>query len=122
VPAPWAAVDAPSASKLKVSIFRKGKLKVVARCVSAGSGTMTLKVSNAVADRIGLNGNQLSKADVSCNQHNRASSKLKPNKKAKRALEDYRGSVRATVILELAGPTGQITATRTIKLEGKGRR
>jgi hypothetical protein len=122
VPAPWAAVDAPSASKLKVSNFLKGKLKVVARCVSAGSGTMTLKVSNAVADRIGLNGNQLSKADVSCNQHNRASAKVKPNGKAKQALEDYRRSVKVTAALELAGPTGQITATRTMKLKGRGRR
>jgi hypothetical protein len=119
---PWATVDKPGNSVLTVTRFLKGRLTITARCASAGSGKITLKVSNAVADRIGLDGNKLGSADVSCNQHNRASATVKPNAKAKRALEDYRRSVKVTVALELAGPTGQITATRTINLKGRGRR
>jgi hypothetical protein len=36
-------------------------------------------------------------------------------------LADYRRAVKAKATLELAGPTGTTTATRTIKLKGKGR-
>ena len=66
---------------------------------------MNLTVSKAVARRIGLEGTKLSSADATCNRR-RFTAKLKPNAKAEHALEDYRGAVKATATLELAGPFG----------------
>jgi plastocyanin len=117
----WAAIDKPKVKAMTVSSFLKGKLKIVARCVSAGSGTMTLTVSKAQARRIGLKGTKLGSAKASCDSHGRFTVKLKPNNAAEAALDGWRGSVKATAKLELAGPAGQTTATRTIKLKGKGR-
>jgi plastocyanin len=121
VPKPWAAIDQPKVKAMTVASFLKKKLKIVARCVSAGSGTLTLSVSKAVAKRIGLKGTVLGSASATCDGHGRFTVKVKPNAKARRALEDYTGAVKTTATLELAGPTGQTTATRTIKLKGKGR-
>jgi plastocyanin len=118
----WAAIDKPAVRTTTVASFLKGKLKVVARCVSAGTGTMTLTVSKAVARQIGLKGTKLAKeAKSSCDSHGRFTVKLKPNRAAQAALDDWRGSVKATATLALAGPVGQTTVTRTINLKGKGR-
>jgi plastocyanin len=115
---PWVTVDKPGISTLTVSRFLKKKFKVTVRCASAGSGTIKLRVSKAVAKRIGLEGRVLGKVKVSCNQHNRASGIVKPNAKARAALKNYTGSVKVTAVAELAGPTSQITATRTFTLKG----
>jgi plastocyanin len=117
----WAAIDKPTVKAMTVSSFLKGKLKIVARCVSAGSGTLTLTVSKAEARRIGLKGTKLGSAKASCDGHGRFKVKVKPRRAAEKALEHWRGSVRTTAKLELAGPVGQTSATRTIKLKGKGR-
>jgi hypothetical protein len=117
----WAAIDAPAVKATTVSSFLKGKLKIVARCVSAGSGTLTLTVSKAVAKQIGLKGTKLGSAKATCDAHGRVTVKVKPNDAAETALEDWRGSVKTTATLALAGPIGQTSATRTINLKGKGR-
>jgi hypothetical protein len=117
----WAAIDAPAVKTTTVSSFLKGKLKLVARCVSAGSGTMTLTVSKALARQIGLKGTKLGAAKATCDVHGRVSVKVKPNDAAEAALADWRASVKATATLALAGPIGQTTVTRTINLKGKGR-
>jgi plastocyanin len=118
----WAAIDAPAFKTTTVPAFLKGKLKVVARCVSAGSGTMTLTVSKAVARRIGLKGTKLAKkAKATCDSHGRFTVKLKPTRAAEAALDGWRGKVKATATLALSGPVGQTTVTRTINLKGKGR-
>ena len=106
---------------MTVSSFLKGKLKIVARCVSAGSGTLTLTVSKAEARRIGLKGTKLGSANATCDGHGRFTVKVKPNEPRRRRSGDWRGSVKVTATLALAGPIGQTTATRTIKLKGKGR-
>jgi hypothetical protein len=117
----WAAIDKPAVKAMTVSSFLKGKLKIVARCVSAGSGTMTLTVSKTVANAIGLKGTKLGQAKATCDGHGRFTVKVKPNDAAEAALEDYRGSVKTTATLALSGPIGQTTVTRTINLKGKGR-
>jgi hypothetical protein len=106
---------------MTVAKFLDRKLKVVARCVSAGSGTLTMSVSQAVADRIGLDGTKLAAADATCDGNGRFTVKLKPTAKARQALEDYRRAVPAMLTLALAGPSGQTTATRAITLKGRKR-
>jgi hypothetical protein len=118
----WAAIDKPTVKAMTVSSFLKGKLKIVARCVSAGSGTLTLTVSKAEARRIGLKGTKLAKkAKATCDSHGRFTVKLKPTRAAEAALDGWRGKVKATATLALSGPVGQTTVTRTINLKGKGR-
>jgi plastocyanin len=117
----WAAIDKPTTKAMTVSSLLKGKLKITSRCTSAGSGMLTLTVSTAVANRIGLNGTKIGSADATCDGHGRFTVKLKPTAAAKKALDDYPGSVKVTAKLELAGPIGQTSATRTINLKGKGR-
>jgi hypothetical protein len=107
---------------MKVSSFLANKLKIVARCVSVGSGDLTLSVSKAVAKRIGLKGTELGSAHATCNGHGRFTVKVKPNKRARDALEDYTGSVKTLATLELAGPIGQTSATRAITLKGTGKK
>ncbi len=101
--------------------FLANKLKLTARCVSAGSGTLTLSATRAVADRIGLKGTTLGTADGTCDGNGRFIVKVKPTKKARDALEDYRRAVTTTATLELVGPIGQTTATRKITLKGSRR-
>jgi len=117
----WAAIDKPTVKAMTVKSLLANKLKIVSRCTSAGSGTLTLTVSKAVAAKIGLDGTKIGSADATCDGHGRFTVKLKPNAKARAALEDYPGSVKTTAKLVLAGPIGQTTATRTINLKGKGR-
>ena len=106
---------------MTVSALLNKKLKFTSRCVSAGSGELTLTVTKAVARRIGLKGTTLGSGEATCNANGRAITKIKPTAAARKALANYRGSVKATATLELAGPIGTTTATRTINLKGKGR-
>ena len=117
----WAAIDKPATKNMTVARFLANKLTFTARCVSAGSGTLTLSVTKAVADRIGLKGTTLGTADATCDANGRFTTKVKPNKKARDALEDYRRAVPATATLALAGPIGQTTVTRTLTLKGSKR-
>jgi plastocyanin len=121
VPKIWAAIDKPKTKNMTVARFLANKLKFTARCTSAGSGTLTLSVTKAVARRIGLEGTKLGAADATCDEYGRFTVKVKPSKKARDALEDYRRGIQATATLALAGPIGQTTATRTITLKGSKR-
>jgi plastocyanin len=126
VPKPWAAIDKPKTAQMTVAKFLANKLTVESRCVSAGTGTLTMTIGNQLAARrLKLKKRQgavvLATATATCNQYGRFTVKLKPNKKARDALEDYARSVPVTLTLTLAGPIGTTTATRTITLKGKGR-
>jgi hypothetical protein len=121
-PKPWAAIDKPAQKAMTVTSFLNKKLKIVARCVSAGSGTLTLSVSKAVARQIGLKGTKLGSADATCDGHGRFTVKVKPTKAARNALEDWTGSVRTTATLALAGPIGQTSASRAITLKGASKK
>jgi hypothetical protein len=127
VPKPWAAIDKPKTAQMTVAKFLANKLTIDSRCVSAGTGTLTMRVGNQLAARrLKLKKRQgavvLATANATCNQYGRFTVKLKPTKQAREALEDYARAVPVTLTLTLAGPIGTTTATRTITLKGKGRR
>ena len=128
VPKPWAAIDKPKTAQMTVAKFLANKLTVTSRCVSAGTGTMTMSVGNQLAaKRLRVKAKkrqatfEISTADATCNQYGRFTVKLKPNAQARKALKDYKQSLPVTLTLRLAGPIGTTTATRTITLKGKGR-
>jgi len=129
VPKPWAAIDKPKTAQMTVAKFLENKLTVTSRCVSAGTGTMTMSVGNQLAaKRLRVKAKkrqatfELSTADATCNQFGRFTVKLKPNAQARKALKDYKQSLSVTLTLRLAGPIGTTTALRSITLKGKGRR
>ena len=62
---------------------------------------------------------KIASGDATCNQYGRFTVKLKPNAQARKALKGYKGSLRVTLTLRLAGPIGSTTATKTITLKGK---
>jgi|GEM_PF-2465353 plastocyanin len=130
VPKPWAAIDKPKTAQMTIAKFLDKKLKVTARCVSAGSGTMTMTIGNQLAAKrlkVKVKRSKSKRQDVfelasgkaTCNQNGRFTVKLKPNAAARKALKDYTQSLRVTLTLRLAGPIGTTTATRTITLKGK---
>ncbi|MDA0169235.1 plastocyanin/azurin family copper-binding protein [Solirubrobacter taibaiensis] len=128
VPKPWAAIDKPKTAQMTVAKFLDNKLTVESRCVSAGTGTMTMSVGNQIAaKRLRVKAKkrqstfEISTADATCNQYGRFTVKLKPNAQARKALKGYKQSLPVTLTLRLAGPIGTTTATRTITLKGKGR-
>jgi hypothetical protein len=120
-PAPWAAIDRPGLRALTVANLVDNKLRIVARCVSVGSGTLTLTVTKAVAARLGLRSTTLDVADAACDGHGRFTVRVRPSAQVRRALEDFRGKLKVKATLTMAGPTGATTATRTINLKGRGR-
>jgi plastocyanin len=130
VPKPWAAIDKPKSSQMTLAKFLDKKLKVTARCVSAGTGTMTMTIGNQLAaKRLKVKVKrskksrqaqfELASADATCNQYGRFTVKLKPTAQARKALKGYTKALRVTLTLRLAGPIGTTTATRTITLKGK---
>ena len=121
VPAPWAAIDKPAVKAMTVTSLLNKKLKITARCVSAGSGTLKLTVTKALAKKVGLSNRKVGSANATCNANGRATVKVKPTAAARTALANWTKSLKVTATLELAGPIGQTTATRTITLKGKGR-
>ena len=98
---------------------------MTSRCVSAGSGTMTMTVNNQLAaKRLKVKAKkrqaafELASANATCNQHGRFTVRLKPNAQARKALKGYKQALTVTLTLRLAGPIGTTTATRTITLKG----
>ena len=63
---------------MTVTSLLNKKLKFTSRCVSAGSGELTLTVSKAVAKKIGLKGTTLGSGEATCNANGRAITKIKP--------------------------------------------
>ena len=51
VPKPWAAIDKPKTAQTTVAKFLANKLTVTSRCVSAGTGTLTMTIGNQLAAR-----------------------------------------------------------------------
>lgn len=117
----WAAIDRPKLKAMTVTSLLNKKLKITARCVSAGSGTMKLTVSKALAKRIGLTSRKLGSGSATCDGHGRFTVKIKPTNAARTGLASWTKAVKTTATLALAGPIGQTTVTRTITLKGKGR-
>ncbi|MBE2314545.1 hypothetical protein DVA67_001045 [Solirubrobacter sp. CPCC 204708] len=124
VPKPWAAIDKPKHAQMTVARFLEGKLTITARCVSAGTGELTMNVGNQLAaKRLRVKVRQQSTFEISaaaatCNQFGRFTVRLKPNAQARKALKNYTKSLPVTLTLTLAGPIGTTTTTRTITLKG----
>jgi len=118
-PAPFAALDAVARRHATVAAFRSGKLAVRVTCQGVASGTLQLRVTRAVARRLGLKSRVLAERDVRCGDEGRDAVTLAPTRRVKRALARSRGPIGATLVLNMDGATGD---TAQLVLRGGKRR
>jgi plastocyanin len=104
VPRSWAKIDS-------IEVLSRGRLRLTARCVSAGSGRVTLTVSKALARRLKLTHRTVGSGSGRCNANGRFTLTVRP----KRALQGYRGPIRVTATLRFARSSDR----RTLTLAGK---
>jgi plastocyanin len=122
VPSAWASIDRPRRAGLTVSALVHRKLRLSGRCVSVGTGAVTVTVSKAVARRLRLKGRTLATAAVHCRGTGHFTVTLRPTGAAKRALRRSRTSVSVTATLRFSGAEGAATDRRHLRLTGKPRR
>jgi hypothetical protein len=102
-PRAWASLDRGRA--LTVDALAGRGLRLTARCVSAGSGRLTLTVSKSVARRLRLRSTRLASARARCDGHGRVTVRLRPGAAARRALKRYGRALTVTASLKLGSAT-----------------
>ncbi len=102
-------------ARLSIDALRRGRLRLTARCVSAGSGRVTLTVSKALARRLKLTYRTVGSGSGRCNANGRFTLTVRPTAAAKRALQGYRRPIQVTATLRLA----RVSDRRTLTLAGK---
>jgi hypothetical protein len=115
VPSAFASIERPA--NLSVAGLRRGKLRITARCVSAGTGKVTLTVSRSLARRLGLKGRTIGSGSGRCSANGRFTLTVRPTAAAKRALKGYRKPIQVTATLRAGGASDR----RTLTLVGKDR-
>jgi plastocyanin len=113
VPRSWVRIERPA--RLSIDALRRGRLRLTARCVSAGSGRVTLTVSKALARRLKLTRRTVGSGSGRCNANGRFTLTVRPTAAAKRALQGYRRPIQVTATLRLA----RVSDRRTLTLAGK---
>jgi hypothetical protein len=98
-PRAWANLDRPHA--LTVGALAGRGLRLTARCVSAGSGRVTLTVSKALARRLRLRSTRLASARARCDGNGRVIVRLRPDRAARRALKRYGRALTVTASVKL---------------------
>jgi plastocyanin len=112
-PVTWASLE--PASGLTVARLTSGRLKLTARCASAGKGSLKLAVTRATARRLKLKSSTLVVARASCDGHGRFTVRVKPSRTVKRALSHWRGALKVKATLKL----GPKSSRRTFVLGGR---
>ena len=113
VPRAWASIERPA--ELSIDGLRRGKLRLTARCVSAGAGRVTLTVSKPLARRLGLRSVTVGSGSGRCGANGRFTLTVRPTAAAKRALKGYRSPIQVTATLAFASASDR----RTLTLAGK---
>jgi hypothetical protein len=116
-PAPAAALARP-ARRLRGAALAKG-LRVRGTCADVATGKARLAVSKRHARRLGLGKRAatLATARLTCRDGG-FSARLKPKRKAQRALKRFRGRVKATLVVELAGAAGKARDRAALTVTG----
>jgi hypothetical protein len=121
-PKPFAALGTLARSRSTIAAFRGGRLAVRVSCQAVAGGTLSLTVTRAVRRRLGLASRVLAKRTVRCADQGRASVTLEPGRKVKRALARSKGSVAATLALQMAGDAGKANDSAPVVLRATGGR
>jgi hypothetical protein len=115
---PTADIDPPSKKQAKLANLLGKGIQVGGSCSGVGTGTVTLSVSKKVAGKLGLGKATLAKAQVSCGSNGTFLTTLKAKGKAKRALADYSGKLKATLELTMSAASGQVVDVTKVVLKG----
>ena len=113
VPRSWVRIERPASNS--IDGLRRGKLRLTARCVSAGSGRVTLTVSKALARRLDLARRTIGSGSGRCDGNGRFTLTVRPTAAARRALQGYRRPIQVTATLR----AGRSSDRRTLTLAGK---
>jgi hypothetical protein len=105
--APFASLAPPTRKRTTLGALRRGRFVVRITCQGVDRGSLQLRVSRATARRLGLGGRVLAKRAVRCGEQGRASVRLRPTGKVRRALARSHRGVAAQLILRLGAATDQ---------------
>jgi hypothetical protein len=110
-PRPFASIEDLDRKYATLTALRGGRATVRVACQAVDRGTLSLKVTRAVAKRHKLASTTLASRSVRCGAQGRAAVTLKPSSKVRRALARSKRSVRATLTLRFGGVRDTQTVT-----------
>jgi plastocyanin len=117
-PPAQAATAELSALPARLAAARLGRgLRVRGACVAAATGTLRLTITRRDARRLELP-RTLARAAVMC-RGGTFSVRLRPARRARKALSRLRGAVAATLALALGGGAGSARDTATLRIHGR---
>ena len=103
-------------SKPSLATFRKRGLKVAATCEGTGKAAVGLWASKTAANKLGLKGRGLGRAQFDCTAGETLELTLKPSKKVRKAIKAAKKLKRLKLTVALALEGGDaLTRTVTIK-------
>ncbi len=100
-PAPFASIAQPARSVTTLKAFRRGRLVVRISCQGVDRGSLALRVDRATARRLDLASRVLAERSVRCGAQGRASVRLRPEGKVRKALARSRRGVSAQLTLRI---------------------
>ena len=106
-PAPFASLAPPGRGATTLGAFRRGRLVVRIACQGVDRGSLSLRVDRATARRLDLASRVLAKRSVRCGDQGRASVRLRPGRKVRRALAHSRRGVAGRLTLRLGKATDE---------------
>jgi hypothetical protein len=108
-PAAFAALARVPRRVTTLRALRRGRLTVRITCQGVDRGTVALRVSRATARRLKLGSRVLAKRSVRCGEQGRASVRLRPGAKVRKALARTRRGVAGRLTLRM-GKTADATS------------
>jgi PKD repeat protein len=118
-PVPFAALEPVERRLATKKALRRGDFGVRISCQDVEQGTVQLRVSRAVAKRLGLRGRVLAKRSVRCGSGTRAAVTLRPRRAVRRALKRADGRVAASLVLRMQGADGTARDRMAVVLRGR---
>jgi hypothetical protein len=103
--AAFAALAPLTRSATTLRAFRRGGLTVRVTCRGVDRGTLALRVSRATAKRLRLGSRVLAARSLRCGEQGRASVRLRPGAKVRKALARSRGNVAGRLTLRMGDAT-----------------
>jgi plastocyanin len=119
-PAPPVALTEAKLAKLpstRLGAFLRRGLRVRSACESGLTGRVRVTIGRTAARKLRLGGRTIATAKVRCGSDDRLTARLKPSRKAVRALRRAKGSVRATVTVRMGAGDVATSSSRRIVLK-----
>jgi plastocyanin len=119
-PAPAAALTKAKLAKLpttRLRTFLRRGVRVRSACESGLSGRVRITLGRKAARKLRLSRRTIATASVRCGGNDRLTARLKPSRKAARALRRSQGSLRATVTVSMGVGDVATSSSRRLVLK-----